>query len=356
MAGIPVEELFEDVRDYTRSAEAILEQVEDGHLIPVRSSGLNGLRPALYNRYLVNKTKNDKKAVQREIDLLIEPPLSSSFYKKHTVQFEKDRSMILALQEWLEFHPDPDALTMVSMNERSFEIFFQEKALKESGLRVAKNLGIKEEQLRFYRTIEPLALSSASNRPGPILIIENRDPYISLRNLLVQKHTQILGSFVQTVAYGSGYRIHDSLQDMLCFGAPYILESLSYGLYYWGDLDYEGIHIYEKLVERYPHIQIVPWLPGYRAMLAKGRNVPLPFYKEKQKYADGRLFFSFFDETFVLEAKAILEAGRYIPQEILSQNDYCMGSSVLFNRQSSAPQDTGLDEAGKTERDEEGDE
>lgn len=321
MVGIAVEELMDPALDYEKNVERITGLVEENRLSPVKSSGFNGKRPPLYNRYRQVKEKRDRKALISHIDALIEPPLSASFYKQHLVQFERDEALIISLQNWLAKHPDCQQLAPVSLNERSFEIFGQEKLLKSGGLRVCDNLNLPHDWLRFYQTDVPLAVFSLHNQPGPLLIVENLDPFVTMRHLLIEGHEKLLGFPLNTVGYGAGYGIERSLRDLLVFGTPELKASLD-PVYYWGDLDYEGICIFENLKARYPQVPIVPWKPGYERMLAKGKTVPLPKSKEKQTRTEGEHFWPAFDPAFVQDAKALLESGRYIPQEILNRSDY----------------------------------
>lgn len=323
MTGQKTEELIRRFSDYEEGVQWIEKQVEQGKLAPVKASGFNGKRPPLYNRYRKVTVKKDYSELRREIDLLIEPPLSTEFYRKHPSQFEQDRPLIVALQNWLNEHPAiPEA---VSLNERSFDIFGQEKLLKEKGLRVCQNLNLAAERLGFYETVEPFSSYSIKEEPGPLLVVENLDPFVSIRNLLIQRQP-ILGEWINTVGYGGGKRIEKMFLDLLRFGSD-ALKASANTVYYWGDLDYEGIRIFEGFVRKFPELTIVPWKPGYLAMLKKGeemlqRKSGLPSCKEGQVFTKGEIFFAAFDPDFCQRAKTILQARLYIPQEVLSICDY----------------------------------
>ena len=94
-------------------------------------------------------------------------------------------------------------------------------------------------------------------------------------------------------------------------------------IFYFGDLDCEGIVIYENLARLFEgQWEIRPFVPAYEAMLSKGRAVPaLPLMKEGQNRKMSGRFFSFFSEETRKEAQALLSGGRYIPQEILNSSD-----------------------------------
>ena len=59
-------------------------------------------------------------------------------------------------------------------------------------------------------------------------------------------------------------------------------------IYYFGDMDYEGIGIYENLAEKFrSRWKIIPFVPAYQAMLGKAEQIiELPETKEQseQKY------------------------------------------------------------------------
>ena len=57
-------------------------------------------------------------------------------------------------------------------------------------------------------------------------------------------------------------------------------------------------------------------------MLRKGDGIVLPQTKERQNRKIAGDFFACFKAADVLAMKRILEAGRYIPQEILHMEDF----------------------------------
>lgn len=321
MQGIPIEQLMNDKLTYAENVKRIEAMVVEGKLEPVKASGVNGKRPVLYKRYIQKRPRMDKATLIEKVDHLIEPPLSAQFYKSHLVQFEKDEAVIMALQTWLNEHPDEKELEPISQNERSFEIFGQEKLLARDGLRVLKNLKAPVERLRFYMTGIPLSVWSQKREKGNVLIVENMDPYVSIRSLLIDGSENILGFPVNTVGYGAGHGIERSFQDLIEFGDPALKESLAV-VYYWGDLDYEGIQIFESLHQKYPAVSIEPWIPGYEAMLEQGRKASLPQSRERQRFCAGELFYSYFPDSFRKEVSELLEQGCYIPQEILNRTHY----------------------------------
>ena len=161
--------------------------------------------------------------------------ISVDYYLAHPDMYEKDRNWVLMLNQYLKKHTDA-LLTPESLNERSFEIWHREKFLdREQG----KN----------------------------ILILENKDPFFSMRNYLLNGHTEIFGAEIGTLIYGAGKGIIRSFQDFDLCAEPYMKHPEN-TIYYFGDLDSEGIGIYENLEEKFrSRWKIIPFVPAYQSML-----------------------------------------------------------------------------------------
>lgn len=212
-----------------------------------------------------------------------------------------------------------------SLNERSFEIWNREKFLdREQGKKILKRCGIDIESLNIYRTTEPLSYYTHTRTvPQNLLILENKDTFFSMRNYLLSGHTEIFNIETGTLIYGAGKGILRSFQDFDLCAEPY-MKHPGNTILYFGDLDYEGIGIYENLAEKFKdRWKIIPFIPAYKAMLRKAESVKiLPETKENQNRNINSEFFSYFDEQTVCEMKKILEEDRYIPQEILNTMDF----------------------------------
>lgn len=204
-----------------------------------------------------------------------------------------------------------------SLNERSFQIWQQEKFLAQEGQRLLKNVGLTLDDLNIYETAEPLAYYSVSKEtPQNILIIENKDTFYSLRKYMIEGHQQILGFPMKTLIYAGGKKGIKGFQHFEASVEPYLLHQAN-RFYYFGDLDYEGILIFEKLRD---HFYCEPFVLAYEAMLKKSVSLQLPKTKEKQNRQISEMFFNYFEECTLM--KAILESDRYIPQEILTMQDF----------------------------------
>ena len=138
-------------------------------------------------------------------------------------------------------------------------------------------------------------------------------------------YAQILGKSIGTLIYGAGKGIFRSFQDFSLCAEPYMREEGNV-IYYFGDLDYEGIAIYENLALLFDEeCSIRPFAEGYLKMLEKTKEIgedQLPTMKEAQNKNIGICFWDFFVKDSTYRMQQILQKGRYIPQEILSIEDF----------------------------------
>ena len=95
---------------------------------------------------------------------------------------------------------------------------------------------------------------------------------------------------------------------------------------YFGDLDYEGIGIYERLAALFSEgKEIKPFVRAYEKMIEKARGYGrdfLPEMSENQNHSLSGLFFRYFSDETKETIGKLLETGKYIPQEIVTITDY----------------------------------
>lgn len=310
------------IEEYPKLVTVVYELIEQRRLKGIKASGMNGKRPSLYNSYKIVREKESVPDYKEEL-LFLSPKLDNSYYLKHPEKYHVDRTFVQRLSQYFEKEYDKLAISE-SFNERSFEIFFREKYLiKEGGKTLLKNLGISLDELNLYETTEPIAyFSNYKTVPQTILFIENKDTFYSMRKYLLEGNETILGKRIGTIIYGAGKRVWSSLNDFNISVEPYMLHVDNEYLYF-GDLDYEGLLIYEKLYELMKKERCVkPFVAAYQKMIEKTRNIPLPSTKEGQN----RKIRGSFEDAFTKEAfvpmKKILEEEKYIPQESLVSADF----------------------------------
>ena len=309
---------------YQQQYDYILSLIQSGRIKPVSASPINGKSPALHQEYWLLDKEKDQTFLLEELQYDLHPAISIGYYQKHLEQYERDREWVLLLNEYLKTKRE-NLHWQISQNERSFEIWNREKfLLKEEGKKVLKRCGLDVEKLNFYQTAEPLAYYSHTRKtPQNMLILENKDTFYSMRRHLLEGKKSILGVTIGTLIYGAGKGIFKSFQDFEFCVEPYMKEKKNQ-IFYFGDLDYEGIGIYERLVGVYGHAwKIHPFTAGYLSMLKKAEIVrKLPESSDQQnKHLNGS-FFAYFEEDENRKMQDILEQGKYIPREILNIMDF----------------------------------
>lgn len=318
---------FYKIDQYPTLYEVVTNDLALGIIRPIKSSGLNGKKPALYKAYKVVPMEKDYSHYEEEIAYKISTRMDMAYYRKNLTQYEKDRQPLLQLSQYLE--DEREALKeAISLNERSFEIWGREKYLKqEGGKRLLKNVGMCVEDLGVYEAAQPIAYYAHHKKvPQNVLIIENMDTFYTMRKYLIEGSSKILGVPIGSLIYGGGKGICKSFRDFSYGVEPYLTHPDN-TLLYFGDLDYEGIGIYESLEaafrEQYP---IIPFKEAYEQMLMKWdklkeKGITLPLTKEGQNKQMSGYFLSFFEEDVKKQIGLILEADCYIPQELLNAKD-----------------------------------
>lgn len=308
---------------YEEQYSSVMKLLEDERIKPLKSSGTNGKKPALYLEYWLLEEEPDYALYREEILYCTMPRLSVDYYLRHLDVYEKERMAVRALQNFLQLHGEK-LRQEVSFNERSFQIWGKEKFLLQGmGKSVLKHCGFDLTELNCYETAEPFSYYAHQRKtPQKILVIENKDTFFSMRRHLLGGASAILGEAIGTLVYGAGKRVVSSFREFSISAEPYMKEAAN-ELLYFGDLDYEGVAIYKNLSEALaPHWRIKPFSAAYLAMLAKGKELVLPQTKEKQNKNITGAFFSYFAAADVHVMKGILGEGKYIPQEILCLEDF----------------------------------
>ncbi|WP_297632315.1 Wadjet anti-phage system protein JetD domain-containing protein [uncultured Clostridium sp.] len=310
------------IENYNELYKLVNKLIDEEKMQPIKSSGGNGKKPTLYKKYrLIIKEENYDKFLE-EINFKLSTRFNLDYYRKNLKKYKEHREYILKLSQFLKNNSNLLNIK-ISMNERAFQIFGREKFIqKELGKTIFKNLGIDISILNFYETSEPIAYYSMhKNMPQNILIIENKDTYYTLRRHLLNGNNIILGDNIDTVMYGGGKSVNRAFKDYGISVEKYLLDDDN-KMFYFGDLDYEGILIYESFYKLFKDkYWINPFIKGYEKMIDKSEAIGLPLSKKGQNKNIGDLFLNKFNFYYREKIQVILERGEYIPQEILNITD-----------------------------------
>jgi len=308
-------DVYWKVGGYPAFAEIITEMVEKGTLLPVKARGINCKSPALYDCYRI-VPRDEKPEQQKRQQLLTHyhPLINTSFYLQHAKEFEQDEMYISLLDRFLKENPYLEKLTPITVNERSFQIFRDEKwLLSVQGQKFLQRVGLDLDKLRCYITHEPFFYySKKQNSSGTVkvLIVENKDTFFSLKTLFQEGTYSWDGVTFSLLIYGEGRKIEKSISF---YEELDEYRNITSEFFYFGDLDPEGISIWHALAGKVP---VKPFVFFYRALFEKyGFDAPLVRKRQRLSHDAVEEFTVHFSEDMAAGMKQMLMTGHYLPQE-----------------------------------------
>lgn len=284
----------------------VKELIEENLLEPFKTSKKNVIGTPL--KYRIIKIEKDYVYIKEEISKLYKK-IDIKYYLKHPEEYEQHRKEILQINDFMKIEDKGKVLTV---NERSYQIFKDEKKLKEQES-ILKKLGLTFKDLNCYETYEPFFYfenNQYNKKVKTILIIENRDTFWTFKKVAKLYNTFYL------VIYGEGKKILNSFEYIKNFKLEEDTKIL-----YFGDIDYEGINIYVSLVQNYKNYQILPYTEAYQKMLELETN-PNKVKKNQNIRKDSiNEFLKYFSKEEKDKLKYIFENNFYIPQEIINYEE-----------------------------------
>ena len=300
--------------DYNDFFDLIREFCEKEILIPVKASGSNGRVPKLCRRF---RKPSSKDSVPAGFLHALHPDINIQFYLDHPSRVLADREKLIAIDRFLRTKA---SLEEISLNERSLEIFGDEKLLSSSqGRMLLKRTGLDNRKLNFYFTNEPFFYVDFRNlsKERNILIVENKDTFYSLWRVFREAGSSIKGVEYSLLIYGEGKKIISSLS----FANEVLGIPTAFDYHYFGDLDREGVNILSSLITSYPELNISPSATLYAALLESNRLVA---YRTHQRLAHNAISIvsHFLDSSIVDTIAKLMEDEFFIPQEALTRSDF----------------------------------
>jgi len=306
---IEIENKLPAATSYKEIATIINELCEDGYLRGVKKAGCNYKAINLFNAYHIEKKKL-REAIDREIiqtGLAIDNRISLDFYLTNNEKYWKeDKGYIILIDRYLTENGLPEQVA--SIPERSYYISSDEKWLSEkNGLNILKRLKLTES-MKITSNSEPamFALSEHFSQHSSYkhLIVENKSVYYSLLPFLKELD-------FATLIYGAGWQIISGIRD---FEKQFPFSDKENEFLYFGDLDHEGIKIWDALSKEH------------------GIGLAKPFYLEllncepsngKENQLPNKEALNNFIEIFGAapdvkeKVSKLLDSKKYIPQEAL---------------------------------------
>ena len=299
--------------------DKVSELVEISIVEPIKNSGQNGNRKyPLFKKYRILIKEESSEEAEKQIRQLHPALRKSGYLSSHVQEYLKHKEAIDCLNVFLFSKKNGEP---ISRKERSFEIFGREKVLDDSEVKsLLRHLEISESDLEFYDTPEYCFHDYIPERKNKLtlLICENKDIWFNIRRCMFEDHFKSLfGIAIDGVVYGNGNKVSHktgALVEYVRFmGNPNVR------FLYWGDIDREGFDIFRRTREVNDSLSIELFIPGYRKMIERAKNIHLEDSPSTKKEG---VSFEFLFEDFTTEEKAFLnralEANKLIPQEIIS--------------------------------------
>jgi hypothetical protein len=289
----------------------VLEHTNAGVLQPVKSHGKSLKNSLLHNSYRIVKSKlplNHHQDIQN-CQLALDPHINlDPYYNLPAASWEQERPWVKMIDIYLKKHGLPTV--PASVPERSYQLVEDEKWIEAGGGKAFLERINLWEAMRIISQPDPLMLAvnpHAWQRETLLhLAVENKTPFHALLDTL--PNTEFL-----SLIYGAGWKI---TADIVLLDKQLGTAGRPRRIYYFGDLDYEGISIWYAL---YRSCAARPAVEFYQALLQR----PAAQGKEYQRCNDQALqnFLDFFTLDQAEQISQVLTAGRYYPQEGLSRTE-----------------------------------
>ncbi len=312
-----LESLFSGEVTYKEIAGSIKKLIEEDILTEKNPKNKNGKEISLAYKFGINKFNLNKEHIQeiQKVALQISNGIDlQNYYKLSDKVWNRDMPYIYKVNDYIKNGFLETEFKTVQ--EVSFDISGDEKWIDEKGgKKLLENINLWDK-LRILHSNDPLMMAvnpgEFNRRTYAHLIVENKATFLALMDAL--KETTFT-----SLIFGSGWKIVSNivlLEKQLNIKGEHVL-------YYFGDLDYEGVSIWNSLNEKRGAILAVNF---YSAMLKKNRSKG----KENQQKNTNALnnFLECFKSEEKNSIKNILENGSYLPQEALNKGNY---SAIKIN-------------------------
>lgn len=306
-----LEKLFSGDIGYEEFANRVNEFVDKGVLSPIKAHEYNYKSISLANTYRINRVKLQQDLLN-EIEhyhFLLHPQIQlKDYFSLSETQWRRDLPWIEKIDAYLKAKGLPQE--EATAPERSYHLVGDEKWIAEKGgQKVLQRLGLWD-LLKITSVPDPLMLAvnpACFNQPvGTHLVVENKATYYALLELLPE--TRFL-----SLVYGAGWKIVSGISML---EGQLNLPDQKQQIYYFGDLDNEGISIWYALNTRRP---VFPATDFYRALLRR----PFTRGKENQQSNEEALasFLRFFEQAERDKIVQVLNSSGYYPQESLNRQE-----------------------------------
>ena len=311
---------------YEQLVETLNTLIDEGAIKGKVTKGRTATRGGTYKEFsLIAQKEQLSENDLREIRLSYHPLMQMRFYVSNAVQYKKDYTYLSQINDFLR-NKASYANEEISKNQRSYEIFRDEKFFgSDVCKKILKRISLDEQVFNFYETYEPFfyyrcRVQNTEKKYRNALIVENNDTFYSIKRMIQRTKKRFAFDDVEIdlLIYGEGNKINRSIE----FIEEIKDSSEEVTFYYFGDMDFEGFSIANKLMTNNPDYKILPAFHLYQQSLKKVASFDeLGFIKNDQKKYEPshNEFLNLLDASSKESIIALLSEGKYIPEENLTE-------------------------------------
>lgn len=291
---------------------------EKGGIRAIKSSSYNGLNPPLKTRWEIIMAEDEPRWDPSKL-LRFADCLDFSYYDNNPIyQTNLEWEYIENIYGFLKSR---DSRQWASLEERSLELFYDEKFLVKGKERakgkygILKRLKLSHDDLKMKKYGEMFIYWNRGTEDiKNIIILENHSTFFSYKRMAEEKG-QVFGFDLDALIFGEGKKIENSFSFIEEIAQVEDLKVL-----YFGDIDPEGFGIYTRLKTRYPHVNIELQKKAYSSLIEiSNRDYPQEGQRKNLEELD---FFlaemgNVLNEKNIEKLKDIWHNDLRIPQELI---------------------------------------
>lgn len=300
----------------------IVKKLENEEILKPYGKNMNSMMlKSLSLKFKILNKVNKEEIISNEDKLFLyslNQRINTSFYFKNFQELKNDRDNLVKLSNFLDtLNKDTP---YVSINERSYELFGYEKALSGAGITssLLQRTKINLDDIHCFDTYTPLQCHMMygfyKKEVRNILIVENLDTYWSFHRAM---NDSILGDKIDMLVYGCGNKASGNFK----FHRHYSITEND-NIYYFGDIDPEGLSIYKRVKNANPNLNIMLSEKLYSLAIEIGieKGIHDINNKNQSKIREDEVnqLLETLSEYTALKFKEIIFSGKYIPQEALN--------------------------------------
>ncbi len=292
----------------------IVKELERANIIYSKSNTMNANPKPLNRIYYV--TKEEKPTLTKD-DKVFVHQLHGAIYKKSYLRnkelLDNHKKLLEGIDRVLK---NKKNFEISSVRERSYELYSDEKILEK--FNVLGRAKLEATDILCLKNPQPLLAytlpSFYQKNTRTILIIENLDTYWTFHRIL-NENKDFLS--IDMLIFGKGYGTTDKKYDFSLYDITPTDRIL-----YFGDLDAEGLRIYQIFKNNTPIFNISLCFDLYRELLKKGEErgfgiMPTqnqPNITTLEKELNG------FTKQEKEKIKEVIERRLFMPQEALNRS------------------------------------